>query len=230
METLNCINTRRSIRKFSSKAVEFDKLCLILDAASKAPTSGNLQDFRFIVVTDKDKLRKIADHCTEQYWIAQAPLLIVVCSDSERTESYYGLRGQRLYSIQNASAAIQNILLSVHAMGLGACWVGSFDESFLSGELSIPDKIRPQALIPIGYSAEEPETKEKCELNTMVFFNTYGSKIKNLNALLHEYNKEIERYIKKADPIVDNAVEKFRHKAKHFINKTKESLKKKKSQ
>jgi len=230
MEAFNCIKTRRSIRKYLQKAVEFDKVCLILDAAAKAPSSGNLQDYRFIVITDKNKIRLIADHCSEQYWISEAPLLIIVCSDIERTESYYGLRGQRLYSIQNAAAAIQNILLSAHALGLGACWIGSFDEGFLSSEFGIPEKVRPQAIIPIGYSAENPEEKDKCQLNSIVYFNAYGNKIKNLNALLHEYNKEIERYIKQADPVVDNTIDKIKHKTKHFIKKAKESMNRKKSQ
>lgn len=130
MDVFKCIQTRRSVRNYSQKKVEFDKLTLILEAATKAPTSGNLQDYRFIIVNDKQKIRNLATHCNEQYWIAKAPVAIIVCADTEKTELYYGLRGQRLYATQNSAAAVQNILLAAHAQGLGACWIGAFNEEF----------------------------------------------------------------------------------------------------
>ena len=223
MDTLNCIMSRRSIRNYLRKPVEFDKLTLLLKAASKAPSAGNLQDYRFIVVTDKDVIKGLADHCTEQYWIGQAPVILVVCSDTERTESYYGLRGQRLYSIQNAAAAIQNILLAAHNMGLGACWVGSFEEDYLLSILGIPDDVRPQAIITIGYADGEPIEREEESIDSMVYFNKYGATIENMNLLLREYNKEIEKITKAVDPVTDDAVKKIGEHAKKLVKKAKKS-------
>lgn len=226
MDTLNCIMNRRSIRSYINKSVEFDKIALILKAGSKAPSAGNLQDYRFIVITDKLVIKGLADHCTDQFWVAQAPVLIIVCADSERSESYYGLRGQRLYSIQNSSAAIQNMLLAAHNMDLGACWIGSFDESYLSDTLGIPETVRPQAIITIGYANGEPIEREEVALDTLVYFNKYGNKIENVNLLLREYNKEIEKITKRADPVVDDAMQKLKHHAKKFYGKAKENIEK----
>ena len=148
---IKTIRERRSARKFQNKKISFDKIALLVEAGSKAPSAGNLQDYRFIIVDDKEKIKVLAEHCNEQHWIATAPQLIVVCSDTARTEAYYGLRGQRLYSTQSAAAATQNILLMAKALGLGACWIGSFNEDFVSDEFGIPEKVRPQAIIAIGY-------------------------------------------------------------------------------
>ena len=226
MDTLNCIFDRRSTRSYLSKPVEFDKLALILKAGSKAPSAGNLQDYKFVVVTDKSLIREIADHCTDQFWIAQAPALIVVCADSERTEAYYGLRGQRLYAIQNSAAAIQNMLLAAHNMGLGACWIGSFDESYLIDELKIPETVRPQAILTIGHPHGEPVEKEEEPLDSMVYFNKYGNPIENMNILLREYNKEIEKVVKRADPVVEDAFQKIKKHANEFLSGAKKNIQK----
>jgi len=229
MDGLNCIFNRRSIRKYLKKPVEFDKIAVILKAASKAPSAGNLQDYRFIVLTDKGVIRHVADHCTEQYWIAQAPVIIVVCADTDRTEAYYGLRGQRLYSIQNAAAAMQNMLLAAYDLGLGSCWIGSFEEEYLSDALSIPDNIRPQGIITLGYADGDPIEREEVDLNTMVYFNKCGNPIENMNALLREYNKEIEKIVTLPEPIVDNAFERLKETVKKTYHKAKNNLKNKNS-
>lgn len=228
MDVFECIKTRRSIRKYLQKPVEFDKLTLILEAASKAPSSGNLQDYRFIVVTDKEAINGIAKHCTEQYWISQAPLLIVVCADFEKNKAYYGLRGERLYAVQNAAAATQNLLLAAHGLGLSSCWVGSFDEGYVSDTLGVPENVRPQAILTLGYADEEPREREEEPIETFVYFNSYGNKIENLNMLLREYNKEIEKILKKAEPKVEGAAAKIKGHAKSLFEKAKKSVERKK--
>lgn len=225
MDVINAILDRRSIRKYLNKPVEFEKITLILKAGINAPSSGNLQDYRFIIITDKDLIRNIAEHCTEQYWIAQAPALVLVCSDTERAESYYGLRGKRLYSVQNAAAAVQNMLLAAHDLDLGACWVGSFDEDFINDTLKIPEIVRPQALITLGYPDESPNPKEKEDIDSMVFFNEYGNTIRNLNTVVREYNKEIDKVVRKADPAIDNMMETIKKHSKKFVDKMKEKRK-----
>lgn len=210
MDVFECIQTRRSVRNYSSKKIDFDKLMLVLEAGCKAPSSGNLQDYRFIIVNNKDKIRSLAQHCNEQYWIATAPVAIIICSDTERTETYYGLRGQRLYSTQNSAAAIQNMLLAAHALGIGACWIGAFNEEFLSDEFNIPGKVRPQAIITLGYREGQLEPKKENDLDAMIFFNSYGSKIENMNVLLKEYSKEIEKALDKGNGKVDQELKSFK--------------------
>ena len=227
MDAIECISNRRSCRKFLDKALEFDKVMMCIEAGTKAPSAGNIQDYRFILISNRDKIIQIAEHCTEQYWIREAPVLIVVAADTDLSEEFYGLRGQRLYATQNAAAATQNILLTAHALGLGACWVGSFDEGYLQDALNMPDTVRPQAIIALGYAAEEPRPREQKPLRMMVGFNAYGASIKNMNTLLNEYNKEIERIYKEGERKGKKGFEKLKEHAKKFYDKTKQDLKKK---
>lgn len=227
MDAIECIYNRRSCRKFLQKALEFDKVMMCIEAGTKAPSAGNIQDYRFILVSNKEKIYQIAEHCIEQYWIQEAPVLIVVVADTDLSEEFFGLRGQRLYAIQNAAAATQNILLAAHALGLGACWVGSFDEEYLQDALGMPDTARPQAIIALGYAAEEPKPREQKPLRMLVSFNAYGASIKNMNILLNEYNKEIERLFKETEKKGKKGFEKIKEHAKKFYEKTKQDLKNK---
>ena len=224
MDVFECIQTRRSVRNYSQKNVDFEKLMIILEAACKAPTSGNLQDYRFIIVNNKNKIRALADHCNEQHWIATAPILIIVCADTEKTELYYGLRGQRLYSTQNSAAAVQNILLAAHALGLGACWIGAFNEEFISDEFGISGKIRPQAIITLGYAEGPLDPKTENDLDTMIFFNNYGAKIENMNLLLREYSKELDKVFSKGDEKLDKGLKSFKGQMKNLFNKAKDKF------
>ncbi|MCF7871925.1 nitroreductase family protein [Candidatus Woesearchaeota archaeon] len=229
MDVLHAIMNRRSIRSYLRKPVEFDKLTMLLKAGSMAPSAGNLQSYRFIVITDKKVIKGVADHCTEQFWIGMAPILIVVVADVERTESYYGLRGQRLYAVQDCAAAIQNILLAAHDMGLGACWVGSFDEGYIADKLGIPEGKRPQAVITVGYAADSPLDKESCELDSLVSFNKFGVPVENMNLLVREYNKEIEKIVKLSDPAVDDVFKKLSESTKKIVSGAKSVLNKAKN-
>jgi len=228
MDAIDCIYSRRSCRKFLQKPMDFQTVLDLIEAGTKAPSLGNIQDYRFVIVSDQDKINHIAEHCTEQYWIAEAPLLIVVASDTERSEEYYGLRGQRLYSIQNASAATQNILLAAHAKGLGACWIGSFDEEYVQDALNMPEHIRPQAIIPVGYPAKSPQKRHEHAIRMFVGFNAYGASIENMNTLLNEYNKEIERAYKSTEKKGKKGLDKLKDKVKKFYEKAKEDFNKRK--
>ena len=86
MDVLEAIKNRRSCRSYLQKAVEFDKITAIIEAGHYAPSAGNLQDWKFVIVTDKGLRESIAEHCLEQFWMAHAPAYIVVCSNEERTE------------------------------------------------------------------------------------------------------------------------------------------------
>lgn len=170
---LEVIKTRRSIRKYKNIKVDLEKINLILEAGRWAPSSGNLQNWYFIVVQDKKKINKIAEYCM-QPWISTAPLVIVVCSDTERVVDWYGERG-RFYSIQNIAAAVQNMLLQAHSIGLGSCWIGAFNEEKIKELLKIPKNIEVHAIITLGYPDESPESERK-PLEDIVFFEEWGSK------------------------------------------------------
>ena len=86
MEVFECIRTRRSVRKFLQMPVEWDKVGAILDCGRYTPSAGNLQNWQFMVVIDPDKRKKIAEAAAQQYWMADAPIYIVICIKPEITE------------------------------------------------------------------------------------------------------------------------------------------------
>ena len=194
MDAMECIRTRRSVRKFSAAPVEYDKLLSIIDAAHHAPSSGNLQNWKFIILTERSTIKSLPQHCLGQE-VADAPVVIVVCANNEVCEKHYGLRGSRLYSIQNTAAAIENLLLAAHALGLGACWIGAFDEDKIARLCDCPDSARPQALISIGYPDEESAGKRMKPLTDVVYFNKYGNRLKAPHMELQDYSDEISRRV-----------------------------------
>lgn len=99
----------------------------------------------------------LAGAALNQSFIEQAPLVIAVCADLDLCQRAYGLRGRDLYSIQDTAAATQNILLAAVAEGLGACWVGAFDEARVGAALELDRGLRPLALIPLGRPVEPGE-------------------------------------------------------------------------
>ncbi|MBN1502329.1 nitroreductase family protein [Candidatus Woesearchaeota archaeon] len=184
MDIFECLATRRSIRKFTSSDIPMEMLGTILDAGRFAPSSGNIQNWRFVIVKNRETIAKIAEASMQQLWINQAPVVVVVCAETEKISQFYGVRGERLYLIQNCAAAIENMLLAAHAVGLASCWVGAFDENALRRILNIPEDIRPQAILPIGFPDEIVPSPMHYTLEAVCFFERYGSKIANLERVL----------------------------------------------
>lgn len=173
MDVESAIETRRSIRRFDSKRTVDDKLVLkLLEYGNLAPSAGNLQSRDFVVVREPERKRRLAYAALDQMFIAEAPVVIVVCGNLERV-SPYGSRGRSLYHIQDVSAAVQNILLVATSFGLGTCWIGAFDESEVSRILKLPSHIRPLALIPVGYPAERPRARPRIPIAKLVHHETW---------------------------------------------------------
>ncbi|MCW1301070.1 MAG: nitroreductase family protein [Candidatus Nanoarchaeia archaeon] len=175
MDVFECIFRRRSVRSFLNRAVEDEKISKILEAAIHAPSSGDLQNWLFILVRDRKKKLQLAEAALGQMWMTTADVIIAVCSKTSRVTMRYGERG-RLYAIQNCAAAIENMLLAATALGLGSCWVGAFDETAVKHILNIPPEIEVHALIPIGYPAEKTIKPRRLPLEEVVFFEEFGKK------------------------------------------------------
>lgn len=151
LDALQVIKNRVSVRRFRPDAVPEDVLEALLEAARWAPSAGNLQPWRFYVVTREDRRRCLATAAFRQEFVGRAPVCLVVCADPERSASHYGDRGRYLYCLQDTAAATQNILLAATALGLGSCWVGAFDENQVRACLNIPAHLKPVAIVPVGY-------------------------------------------------------------------------------
>jgi nitroreductase len=150
------VRRRRSIRSFQSKPVEDEKLFKILETVDLAPSAGNLQAYEIVMVRDENRKRALAEAAWGQWFIAEAPVVFVVCANKRRSAVRYGSRGENLYSINDASIAATYLELAVAALGLGSCWVGAFRDDMVSKAIEAPSHIRPIAIIPIGYPAESP--------------------------------------------------------------------------
>jgi len=210
MNVFEAIATRRSIRKFTSQNVPMELLGIILDAGRYAPSAGNIQNWRFILVKDTNNRQVVAEASMQQMWIAEAPVVVVVCSETEKIKQFYGKRGEMLFSIQNCSAAIQNMLLTAHALGLASTWVSSFDERMLKRALNIPDDVRPQAVLPIGFPDEIVPAPTHYTLENVCFFEGYGSRVANVERVFQNpvvFDK-LQRLVKSFSTPIKEVLEK----------------------
>ncbi|MGV8082210.1 MAG: nitroreductase family protein [Coriobacteriia bacterium] len=154
MDFSEVITKRRSVRHFNTKLdVTEEDIRYLLDAAVVAPSAGNIQPWRFIVVRSAEARERLAG-ALHQRWATAAPVTIIVCVDPRPSGARYSDRGERLYCIQDGAAAAENILLAAVDRGLASCWVGAFDAVAVREALGIVSPIEPVAILPIGYSAE----------------------------------------------------------------------------
>jgi len=151
MEVLAAINARTSVRKFKPDPVTKENIETLLEAALKAPSAGNIQPWFFYVVTNGEMKRALTAAALGQSFIAFAPVVVVVCVEPEASGKTYGDRGRNLYCLQDAAAAVENMMLAAVSLGLGTCWVGAFDEVKVAGLLEMPAGRRPVAIVPVGY-------------------------------------------------------------------------------
>ncbi|MGQ9628248.1 MAG: nitroreductase family protein [Anaerolineae bacterium] len=155
MDFWDVIEERRSVRHFASEEVPADTVERILEAGISAPSAGNCQPWHFIVVRRPEVKRLLAEAAYGQHFVAEAPVVIVVCAEPARSGARYGRRGTELYCLQDTAAAVENILLAAVASGLGACWVGAFDEGAAARAVNLSEGMRPVSIIPIGRPARE---------------------------------------------------------------------------
>lgn len=155
------IMTRTSVRAYQERDVENDKVETMLRAAMAAPSAGNKQPWKFVVIRDKNTLHEISANLNTMRMAEKAPLAIVVCGDMDNTFPEDG----RDYWVEDASAATENLLLAAHGIGLGAVWCGIYPMkervAFLQKLLHLPGNLVPLNVIPIGYPAEKPTPKDK---------------------------------------------------------------------
>ncbi len=225
MDVMECIHTRRSIRKYQDIPVEFEKIGRIVEAGMQAPTAGNIQDLRFIIIQEKSKRVQIAEAALQQYWIETAPVHLVICVDIKKGKQFYGIRGERLYSIQHSGAAAMNMLLTAHHFGLGACWVGAFDEEAIKSICGVPEYARAEAIITIGYADEIPPRPPKFIIETHAYIERYGNRIKTFPLVIAEPSPVIEKHVRETIAAIDEStntiIAKGVKKGKEFWKKLK---------
>ena len=134
---------------------------------------------KFILVSDKEKIQKLAE-ASQQEFISDAQYVVVVCSNPSRTLNAYEERGKN-YLKQQAGAGIQNFLLKLEDFKLSTCWIGHFVDEQVKKILEIPKEINVEAFFPIGYESEiaNAKPKKKRDLGNVLYFEKYGKRRMN---------------------------------------------------
>lgn len=175
MEVFEAIQKRYSCRSYIEKDIQKEIILKILEAARLAPSAGNIQPWYFIVVNDKEKKEKIAKSGRWAGFIKNAPIVIVGCGNKEASPKWYKV---------DVSIAMEHMVLEATELGLGSCWIGSFDEKIVKEILKIPEKYEVVALLAIGYPAEKEDfigkilhlIKHRKKIEEIFSFNEYKKK------------------------------------------------------
>ena len=164
------VRHRHSVRRYLDMPVEREKLHAILETACSAPSAGDLQSYRIIVVNDPARRAALRHAAHDQHFVSEAPTCLVFCADPQRAAAQYGTRGENLYAVQDATIAAAYAQLAIVAAGMGSTWVGYFDEREVAKVLELEPGILPVALLSAGYPAELPEPTTRRRLNEVVKF------------------------------------------------------------
>ncbi|HOJ99644.1 MAG TPA: nitroreductase family protein [Termitinemataceae bacterium] len=169
MNLFDAIAQRYSVRSFQDRPVEREKLLSIFSAVRLAPSARNAQEWRFIVVTDP-VLREEVAQAGGQPFLRQCPVIVVACAVTDRRLMRCG---EMAYPI-DVAIAIDHLTLAATAMGLGTCWIGSFDPEPVRKTLGIPSEVPVVELVALGYPAGEgpaPQNKSRLPLEEILWEN-----------------------------------------------------------
>ena len=166
MEFDSVIEKRHSSRNFKDKKVSWKSVLEAIHAAIKIPSPSNQSHIKFIIIENKDTIGKLAEY-SNQLWINESNLIVVVVSDDTNLENQFGERG-RVYSRQTAGASIENLILKLTDLGLNSCWVGAYSDELIKQNLKIPMHMQIEAIIPVGYEKEKHEKKHKTNLENVL--------------------------------------------------------------
>ena len=175
MNLSDVIAKRYSVRAYNDQPVSEVALKSILESANAAPSGGNRQAYEIVVVRDAKRRRKLAIASHEQGFVADAPVVLVFFANSARNREQYRERGASLYCLQDSAVACAYAQLAATALGLGTCWVGSFEDRVGSEILGAPASWQPVAILPIGHPADKPRPHERRPLNDLVHHEKAGS-------------------------------------------------------
>ncbi len=164
MNVRDAIKARRSIRRYQDRGVEEEKLNQVLEAGRLAPSAKNMQEWKFIVVRDKDTRSKLSEAAKGQAFVGEAPVVIVACAT---LTDYVMTCGQLTYPI-DVAISVDHMTLLATEVGLGTCWIGAFYEEEVKKILAIPPEIRVVAMLPLGYPAESPLPRPRKPMDDIV--------------------------------------------------------------
>lgn len=165
MSAIDVIMTRRSIRRYETRAIPEESLSLILEAGRMAPSAANRQPWHFIVVRDQGLKEKLSKWRYTPF-LKDSAAIIVGCGDRS-------LPQLERWTDVDVAIALENMVIAAWSLGIGSCWIGGFQEQEVKELLAIPEDIKVVALLSLGYPAEQPAPRTKKPLEEIVHHDKF---------------------------------------------------------
>lgn len=160
MDVFEVIRARRSVRKYKPGPIADTDLGKILEAARLAPSAGNRQPWRFIIVQDEIRKKSVAEAANSQVFLKDAAAIVVASCDPDASAKWCE---------KDTMIALEHIALAATALGYGICWIGAFNEDELKRLLKLPERIKIVALMPIGAPNEKPSLKPRRDFHEIFY-------------------------------------------------------------
>jgi nitroreductase len=145
MDVFDAIKARRSVRKFEQRPIPEEVLSRILEAGRLAPSASNRQPWHFVVVKDLERKKRLSEG-RYAHFLTETPVVVAGCGDAEKSPRWYAV---------DVTIALQQMVLAATELGVGTCWIGSFDEEPVRNCLKVPENFRVVAMLAIGYPADK---------------------------------------------------------------------------
>jgi len=175
-----------NVRVYKKDEIPEDTIKEILEVTRKTPSMANVQPWEIILITDPERKEKLAN-CTldpllrehgtsKQWWLKDAPLIILFCIDLKRAKAKFGEIGE-IFAIQDVAVLIHNMRLKAVEKGLASCWVREIDIQKIREVFNLPWYIKPINVLTVGYPLDDlkKQSKPSLELDEFTYLNTWGS-------------------------------------------------------
>jgi nitroreductase len=222
MNVFETMTNRKQIRKFKPDPIDDKMIGVALHMATQAYSAGNVQEWYYIVVRDNGLKQKLFEAALKQDFVKDAPVDIIACADIRKIGEKYGKRGEIVYSIQDTAYATQNLLLALEGLGLGSYLLQSFNEDKVKDILTLPENIRPVAIISVGYPDESPEKLYRIPFENLTWVDEWGKKYE-ISFIVQPGSKTD---IKPIGNRIKDVIEKYGKEEKPSKNRLSEFLKK----
>lgn len=169
MEFMDVVKKRISIRKFKDTPVEKEKIDTLIDLMRIAPSASNRQEWKFVAVSDPEQLAKMRVACESRGPAMTAPVIFCICATEYKENNDSGYNRGTI----DASIATTYLHLATYDMGLGSCWVGSFDPDMATEIIGCPEGTRVVTVVPVGYPDEDPAPRSRKSFEEVAVYDKF---------------------------------------------------------
>lgn len=197
MEVFDAIRSRRSVREFKDDEIPYPVIARLMEVIRWAPSAGNTFHTKAIFVKDPDVKKKLANACLDQEWVQDAPVIIMMMSETGKVTRAFGDQG-KLYALQSTAAATQNLMLEAEELGLATCWIGAFSEDRIKRTLRIPQSAELHNMVALGYpKRKRTRTPAKAITADIIKFDSWQSPVKDQKDFPAFWKSDVQLWKKK---------------------------------